>query len=320
MAGIRTWAEFRIVMTASARENRTGFILGVWAAILTVPMLISIALMLSGFFPQWLGIVAGVLVVLYSPATLYWKLRDRRNIGVKRRAYRRAPLEDHETTAGLLRAVSWRWGVVAVSAALTLLTAATGAYFLAHPSNPFVWALAFILLACIALSVLSHAVVRSPLAYRSLMRLHAGVEAEHPNKTFVIFKSAQVSSEIALADTSSKLGLWNDNSFRVVVSFDDENIRIWDQIWGTRHNVATIPWSRVAGIELAIARVRWRFVRAIDLRLYSEPGEPQVGIVLPPARCRWGFHPLPDADFEALSMQLKTQLARRRGRAASLEG
>lgn len=320
MAVSGLWVKFRTVMTSSAQENRTGFILGVWAAILTVPLLVTLALMVSGFFPQWLGVVAGVLVVLYFPPSLYWKLRDSKNIGVKRRAYRREPLEGHEAEAGLLRAVSRRWKVVAVSVASTMLTAATGAYSLADAAKPFVWVSTLIVLVCVALSVFSHAVVRSPLAYRSLMRLHAGVKAEHPNKTFVIFKSAQASSEIASADPASPLGLWNDNSFRVVVSFDDDNIRVWDQIWGTRHNVATIAWSRVESIRPGIARVRWRFVRAIDLRLYPAPGEPAVGVVLPPAAYSRGFRPLSDRDFEALSIGLKTHLARRRPRAASLEG
>ncbi|TFC15146.1 hypothetical protein [Cryobacterium sp. MDB2-10] len=149
------------------------------------------------------------------------------------------------------------------------------------------------------------AVVQHPMMDRALLRLQASLELEHPNATFAIFKSAQVRSEIASADPTSALTAWNDNTTRAVVTFDGEGIRVWDQSWGNRINAAIIPWSRVESLQPAIARVRWRYIRGIDLRLISQPGEPNVGVVLPPARSQRRCRALDDAQYGALYAQLE---------------
>ena len=147
------------------------------------------------------------------------------------------------------------------------------------------------------------------------MRLQAALEREYPNATFVILKSAQVSSQIACADPGSVLTSWNDVTFRAVVTVDENGLRVWDQFWGKRKNVAIIPWSRVHGLGLSMAKVRWRYVRAIDLQLTAEHGSPDVGVVLPPAKYNWGFRPLSDVNFRELHAQLGAHLAKSQAQA-----
>ena len=195
--------------------------------------------------------------------------------------------------------------------------------FFASPAGSF-WAVGMLILNSLTVAVVCSFAVRHPLADRAALRLQAELDGEHSNATFVIFKSAQVSSQIAGADPESVLTHWSDVTFRAVVTVDDDGLRVWDQFWGKRKNVATIPWSRVESLEPAIATVRWRYVRAINLRLISAPGERQVGVVLPPARYRWGyrrgFRPLSDAEFMELQRRLGTDLATsRRSRAGALE-
>lgn len=308
MARTRTWGDIRAAFVSDARENRTEFVMTVWGGLLGIPMLICAAMMAIGGFQQWLGNTMAVFVVLCFPPSLYFKLRDRSNRGVKRRPYRRVPVAGHEGANGLLRAVSWRWPVVAGSALAVVAYVALASLFILAAPNPFVWLVGLGLLVIVALGVFLSAVVTHPLADRAALRLQAGLELEHPNATFVIFKSDQVCSQIACADPQSVLKSWNDNTFRAVVTVDGDGITVWDQSWGKRINVATIPWSRVEGLRLAIARVRWRFVRGIDLHLASQPGEPDVGVVLPPATFQRRFCPLPDVEFFKLYAQLEEHL------------
>ncbi|TFC15147.1 hypothetical protein [Cryobacterium sp. MDB2-10] len=116
MARTRTWADFRATVAADARRNRTAFVMTAWGGLLSIPMLIGAAVMLFGGFQQWLGNTMAVLAVLYFPPALYFKLRGRPNRGIKKRPYRPVPVADHGGTNGVLRAISWRWAVVAGTA------------------------------------------------------------------------------------------------------------------------------------------------------------------------------------------------------------
>ncbi|MBB5641967.1 hypothetical protein [Cryobacterium roopkundense] len=185
--------------------------------------------------------------------------------------------------------------------------------------NEFVWFVGTAVLACLALVVLLAAAVTHPLADRAALRLHAELEGEHPNATFVVFKSGQVSSQIACADPESVLTSWNDVTFRAVVTVDEDGLRVWDQFWGKRNNVATIPWSRVDAVGVSIARVRWRYLRAIDLHLISPSGSPSSGVLLLPAQFNRWFRPRSDEGFLKLHAQLETYLARSQPRVAEAE-
>jgi hypothetical protein len=88
---------------------------------------------------------------------------------------------------------------------------------------------------------------------------------------------------------------------------------VWDQSWGNRKNVSTIPWSRVASLQPGIARVRWRYIRSIDFRLISQPGEPDLGFVLPPARSQRNCRPLADAEYRQLCAQLEEHVQNCKG-------
>jgi hypothetical protein len=61
--------------------------------------------------------------------------------------------------------------------------------------------------------------------------------------------------------------------------------------------------------------VRWRYIRGIDLRLISQPGESDVGVVLPPARSQRHCRPLTDSGFRALYAQLEEQVQKRKTQA-----
>jgi hypothetical protein len=305
MPHTRTWADIRATVAADARQNRTAFVMTVWSGLVSIPMLIGAAVMLIGGFQQWLGNTMAMLVVLSSPPALYFKLRDWPNRGVKKRPYRPVPLADHVRANGLLRAISWRWAVVAGTAGAMAAWVALSCSLIVAAPNAFVWWLGMGLLGTLVAAVFLVAVVAHPMMDRALLRLQAGLELEHPNATFVIFKSAQVCSEIACADPPSKLTAWSDNTSRAVITFDGEGIRAWDQSLGNRRVAATIPWSRVESLQPAIAKVRWRYVRSIDLRLISQPGEPDVGVVLPPARSQRDCRPLDDAEYGALYEQLE---------------
>jgi len=178
--------------------------------------------------------------------------------------------------------------------------------------NRFVWDMGIALPASFAVLLLA-AVASHPVADRAAFRLQASLELENPNATFAIFKSSQVCSQIACADPTSNLSAWKDSTFRAVVTFDREGVRVWDQSWGKRTHAATISWSRVESLEPSIARVRWRFIRGIDLRLISPPGEPDVGVVLPPVRSQRYCRPLADEGYRALFAQLEGHLQREHG-------
>ena len=298
---------------ADARQNRTAFVMMAWGGLLSIPMLIGAAVMLIGGFQQWLGNTMAALLVLYLPAGLYFKLRDRPNRGIKKRPYRPVPVAEHEGANGGLRTTSWRWAVVAGTAAVMAAWGAlTSAMILAAP-NRLVWNYGVGLLVSVVAVVFLVAVVAHPMMDRALLRLQAGLELEHPNATFAVFKSAQVCSEIACADPTSSLTAWNDNTSRAVVTFDGEAIRVWDQSRGNRKNVSTIPWSRVASLQPGIARVRWRYIRSIDFRLISQPGEPDLGFVLPPARSQRNCRPLADAEYRQLCAQLEEHVQNCKG-------
>ena len=96
-------------------------------------------------------------------------------------------------------------------------------------------------------------------------------------------------------------------------TFDVEGVRVWDQSWGNRAITATIPWSRVQSLEPAIAKVRWHFIRGIDLRLISLPGRSDVGFVLPPVRFQRHCRPLADEGYRALFAQLEGHVQREHG-------
>ena len=315
MASTRTWGDILASLALWARRDRSEFVMAAWGGIVALPMLVGAAVMLFGDPPQWLGATMAVCLALCFPPKLYFDLRDRSNRGVKRRPYRRVPVTGHVKSDGSLRAVSWRWAVVAgsVLAAVVYCVAAVSVVF-ASP-NEFVWFVGTVVLYCLALVALLSAAVTHPLADRAAVRLQAALEREYPNATFVILKSAQVSSQIACADPGSVLTSWNDVTFRAVVTVDEDGLRVWDQFWGKRKNVATIPWSRVHGLGLSIAKVRWRYVRAIDLQLTAEHGSPDVGVVLPPAKYNWGFRPLSDVKFRELHAQLGAHLAKSQAQA-----
>ncbi|TFC19470.1 hypothetical protein [Cryobacterium glucosi] len=305
MARTRTWADIRATLAADARRNRTAFVMTAWGGLLSIPMLIGLAVMLIGGLHQWLGNTLAVLVVLYIPPGLYFSLRDRPNRGIKKRPYRPVSVADHEGANGVLRTISWRWAVVAGTAgAMAAWVALTSSLIVAVP-NTYLWWMGIGLLGAPVAAVFLIAVVQHPMMDRALLRLQAGLEFEHPNATFAIFKSAQVCSEIACADPTSAPTAWNDNTSRAVVTFDGDGIRVWDQSWGNRMNAATIPWSRVESLKPAIARVRWRYIRGVELRLISQPGEPDVGVVLPPARSQRCFRPLDEVEYGALCAQLE---------------
>lgn len=305
MARTRTWADIRATVVADARQNRTDVVMTAWGGLLSIPLLICVPVRLIGGFQQWLDITLGVLFFLLMPPAIYFKLRDRSNRGIKKRPYRPVPVAGHEGANGVLRTTSWRWAVVAGTAAVMAAWVALSSSMILAAPNRLVWDYGVGFLGSLVAGVFLLAVVAHPMMDRALLRLQAGLELEHPNATFAIFKSAQVCSEIACADPTSSLTAWNDNTSRAVITFDGEGIRVWDQSWGNRKNVSTIPWSRVASVQPAIARVRWRYIRGIDFRLISQPGEPDVGVVLPPARSQRRCRPLADAEYGALCAQLE---------------
>jgi multisubunit Na+/H+ antiporter MnhG subunit len=312
MARIRTWADFRSAVASDARQNRTAFVMIAWSGLLSIPMLIGAAVMLFGVHQQWLGNTLAVLIVLYMPAGLYFKIRHRPNRAVKRRPYRRESVAGHRGAEGLLRPQSWRWAVVAATVAVSGSWVALACALIQAAPSRFVWQLGIALLASFAVLLLA-AVATHPVADRAAVRLQASMELEYPNATFAIFKSSQVCSQIACADPTSRVTAWNDSTFRAVVTFDVEGVRVWDQSWGNRVNAATIPWSRVQSLEPAVARVRWRFIRGIDLRLISLPGEPEVGVVLPPVKSQRHCRPVADEAYRALFAQLDEHLQREHG-------
>lgn len=62
--------------------------MALWFAVLCLPLMGGVALMIGGVSDEWLFTTLGVLAVLSFPPLTYWKLRDRRNIGVRRWKYR----------------------------------------------------------------------------------------------------------------------------------------------------------------------------------------------------------------------------------------
>lgn len=309
MTRTRTRADVRASFVSWVRRERTEFVMVVWGGIVGLLLLSTAALMLVGNSQPWLLVTLVVSLALWLPPRIYFQLRHRSNHGIKRRPYRSVLVDRHEQSDGSLTAVSWRWSVMLGS---VLAAVASGgvvsSVFFASPTESF-WAVGMLVLGGLAAALVFSAVVTHPLADRAARRLQAELEREHPDSTFVIFKSAQVSSQIACADPASVLTHWSDVTFRAVVTVDGDGLRVWDQFWGKRKNVATLPWSRVESLEPAIATVRWRYVRAVNLSLICAPGEPNVGVVLPPARYHWGFHPLPDTEFAELHRRLGTSLA-----------
>ncbi|WEO78474.1 hypothetical protein BJQ94_05405 [Cryobacterium sp. SO2] len=310
MTRTTTWDDFRARIVTQARENRIAFAMAVWLALVLVPTCVGLVMMLFIGLPHWLGLSMAVVAGLAAPPSLYFRLRGRSNIGIKLRPYRPEPVGRLTSADGNVQASSWRWPILTWTVVSAGAFTTATLFWLLDPPHPLLWGAALVMVGVAGAFLVGLTLMR-PFAVRALARLQAGLELDYPGATFVIFKSAQVSSQIATADSESRLTWWNDNTTRAVVTFSTDGLRVWDQIWGERRNVAMIPWSRFDALGTAAARVRWRYVRGIDLSVVCQPGEQHIGVLLPPVEPNSYGRPMSDEGLRALSAQLTACLGNR---------